>query len=416
MGKFSFSSQLLTKTSFLTLLIGCVFVFFNVVNVYSQTDQTAGKSEQEKRKKRANQNIVKIISGGSSRSQLQITADLIDVLNKTEKKKQTLRVISILGLGGKQNIEDILFLNGADMALIQMDTISYLRKKSPKQYKNITNQIRYITKLHNSEWQVIANQKIKSLKDLEGKTVNISKKYSGTYITSQMILELVGVKVNFTTYDDNIAINKLQAGELDAVTIISGAPNERVQKIKNNDGLHIVPVDFHTLSKNEASHKLLQEFSYLPTKLTHKNYPNLIPYAESVPTIAIGTILAVYNWPQNSARYPRVSKFIKDFFNNFDKFREAGRHPKWKEVNLFAKIPNMKRFSAAEKILQKYIAHKKTTKKPLKVKNPKLLEKFMDFVAVKKYGLKNHKQLTSSQRKQLRKEYLKITQDASKGS
>jgi len=62
-------------------------------------------------------------------------------------------------------------------------------------------------------------------------------------------------------------------------------------------------------------------------------------------------VLAVYNWPKNSDRYRRVERFIQYYFERFDKLKEPSFHPKWKEVNLAARVPGWNRYVAAEEAL-----------------------------------------------------------------
>ncbi len=63
-------------------------------------------------------------------------------------------------------------------------------------------------------------------------------------------------------------------------------------------------------------------------------------------------VLAVYNWPENTERYKKVARFVEKFFNKFENFHKPPRHPKWKTVNLAARIPGWTRFKAAEEWLQ----------------------------------------------------------------
>ena len=62
-------------------------------------------------------------------------------------------------------------------------------------------------------------------------------------------------------------------------------------------------------------------------------------------------MLAVYNWPKNSDRYRRVERFIQYYFERFDKLKQPTFHPKWKEINLAARVPGWNRYPAAEEAL-----------------------------------------------------------------
>jgi uncharacterized protein len=64
----------------------------------------------------------------------------------------------------------------------------------------------------------------------------------------------------------------------------------------------------------------------------------------------------VFNWPENSDRYSRVSRFVDASFSRFDEFLQPGRHPKWKEVNLAADVPGWERVKPAQDWLNRTAA------------------------------------------------------------
>jgi len=78
-----------------------------------------------------------------------------------------------------------------------------------------------------------------------------------------------------------------------------------------------------------------------------------------VPTLAVGEVLAVYNWKSDTDRYAKLERFINAFFDNFDKFLDPARHRKWKEVNLAAEVPGWQRFEPAEQKLRQILAEKR---------------------------------------------------------
>ena len=124
--------------------------------------------------------------------------------------------------------------------------------------------------------------------------------------------------------------------------LIAGKPTGSTAILKASDGFRILPVPFS---------KALQD-DYLPTTFTHDDYPDLIERGSSVDSIAVGAVLIAYNWPQKTDRYRRIAKFIDAFFPRIAEFQKAPRHPKWREVNLAATVPGIKRFPAAEAWLQ----------------------------------------------------------------
>src|SRR2546423_13914404 len=79
--------------------------------------------------------------------------------------------------------------------------------------------------------------------------------------------------------------------------------------------------------------------------------PNLNLSDQRIDPIAAPTILTAYNWKLTSDRYRRVARFTEYLFSRIDKLQTAGFDPKWKDVNLNAKVPGLPRFRAAQEWL-----------------------------------------------------------------
>ena len=141
---------------------------------------------------------------------MQFGADLASVLDDDGN----LRVLPIIGRGSVQSVADILFLKGVDLGIVRADTLDYLEKKG---FANgIKKQFTYVTKLYNEEMQVVAPKTIKSLNDLEGKTVSVDLPNGGTFVTALTVFERLGIKANFVYIEQRIAMEKLKKGDLDA--------------------------------------------------------------------------------------------------------------------------------------------------------------------------------------------------------
>ena len=306
------------------------------------------RSPYEKQKYERNRSTVSIISGGINGTYIRYATDLANVLDDLEGNE--MRVLPLVGRGGGQNVIDVLFLKGIDMGLTQQDHLSFFKNLDPKLYGDIDRRIRYITKLYNSEYHLVASTDVKKFEDLRGKTVNFWKPWSATDIGSKTIFRLLDIDVKPIYISTAKALQQIKSGEIAATVLLAGAPVTGFAKLKAEDGLHIVPLGEDTLTK-EQNAKLLKVF--LPTKLTSRQYPKLIPEGQVVPSFASGVVLAVYNWKEGSERYRKVARFVEDFFSNFEKLQKPPRHPKWKEVNLAATIPGWTRFKPAEQWLQR---------------------------------------------------------------
>jgi TRAP transporter TAXI family solute receptor len=289
-------------------------------------------------KKAQNANTVTLLTGTIGGTYVQFGADLASVLDDDGN----LRVLSIIGRGSVQGAADVLFLKGVDLGIVRADTLDYLEKKGFA--KDIKKQFNYVTKLYNEEMQVIAPKTIKSLNDLEGKTVSVDLPNGGTFVTALTVFERLGIKANFVYIEQRIAMEKLKKGDLDAVIVVGGKPYVSVTTFNNDGRFHLAAVDYS---------KALQS-DYLPATLTSKDYPNLIPEGEAVDTIAVPSVLAAYNWAPNTERSRKLALFVDAFFTKFPTLQNPPFHPKWKEVSLSAPLAGWNRLPLAEQWLDKH--------------------------------------------------------------
>src|ERR1700731_4437330 len=288
-------------------------------------------------KKALNANTVTLLTGTIGGTYVQFGADLASVLDDDGK----LRVLPITGRGSVQSVADILFLKGVDLGIVRADTLGYLEKKGFA--NDIKKQFTYVTKLYNEEMQVIAPKTVKTLNDLEGKTVSVDLPNGGTFVTALTVFERLGLKPNVVYIEQRIALEKMRAGEIDAVIVTGGKPYKSVSSFKD-DRFHLVTVDYA---------KPLQG-DYLPASLSAKDYPNLIAEGDKVDTIAVPAVLAAYNWAPNTDRYRKLALFVDAFFTKFPTFQNPPFHPKWKEVSLSAPLPDWRRFPAAQQWLDRH--------------------------------------------------------------
>jgi uncharacterized protein len=300
----------------------------------------------EDKKRETNDIAVSIVVSGITCTCARFAEDIRNVVN--DLRPGGLRVLPVLGVGGLQNLNDVLFLRGMDMGVVDVDHLAVMKRKDPALYANIDQRVHYIAKLYNSEFHVVARNEIQSYADLRGKKVNFNLKDSGSEVTADNIFNILGLEVQRSYYDNDEAIKKLLAGEIAAMIVLTGAPQTALAKLKSQDGVRFLPLEEGAFPKH-ISTKLFSD--YMPAVLTHELYPNIIPPGQSVPTIANRSLLAVYAWPGDTERYRRLAKFVHKFFDSIDKFHDASRHPKWKEINLAAEIPGWTRFKPAQEWL-----------------------------------------------------------------
>jgi uncharacterized protein len=286
----------------------------------------------------ANAGTVRVITGMAGGTYLQTAADLMILDNGT------LRVLPILGKGSLSNMSDILYLQGVDIGFVQADAQIYAQQHGL--FPGRLQDVRYIAKLYDEEMHILVGPDIHRIEDLGGKHVNVDITGSGSAMTAEIVLTLLGVDA-IVDHDRQIdGIEKLKSGQIAGIIHVGGAPIPLIAGVPAGSGLHFLSVALtDTLAK-----------TYLPGELSHDEYPTLIPDATIVPTIAVPDVMAVFNWQPGTERYKKCAAFVDAFFSRFGDFQQRPRHPKWREVSLVATVPGWQRFPPAEKWLVEHAA------------------------------------------------------------
>lgn len=286
---------------------------------------------------RVNRGVVTIMAGGINGTYIRVATDLSNVLDSDD-----LRVLPVIGKGSVKNMEDLLYLKGIDIAIVQSDVLSFLKRTEQSQYRSIDRRIRYVTKLYNEEFHLLAGPGIEQISDLAGKIVNFDNQGSGTAMTASLVFEKLGVAVNPAYHSQTEALEKLRGGEIAALVYVAGKPTRFFEQIDVSEDLRLVPITM--------TPELLQ--TYLPTRLRHDDYPQLIAEQQTVSTLAVGAVMAVINWRRGHPRYRKAAHLVERFFDSFETLLNPPWHPKWREVNLAAVVPGWQRFAPAENWLR----------------------------------------------------------------
>jgi TRAP-type uncharacterized transport system substrate-binding protein len=288
-------------------------------------------------RERKNAWTVGIVGGLLSGSYMRFADEMASALNDGDN----LRILPIVSYGAASNLDDLLYLQGVDAAITQSDVFEYFRtqRKTP----NLEQRIQYIIRLPIAELHILARDDVRSLEDLRGKKVNFGPAGTGASLTGTIVFQRLGISVQQVLIDQPTALQKLKSGEVDAIARVVMKPIDFFSKIPPNSGLHLVNIPF---TKTFEDYYTLGEF-------TKDDYPNLLQGKDSVDTIAVPAVLAVYNWSRKADRYRKVERLVQYLFTNWDKFQHPPYHPKWRDINLAATVPGWTRFSVADEMLQR---------------------------------------------------------------
>ena len=180
-------------------------------------------------------------------------------------------------------------------------------------WSNIQQRIVYILNLFPSELHIFVRPEINSLSDLKGKKVNFNTPGTAAAYSGPLIFDQLKLDVQKTFIPHQVAIEQMKAGtdDMAAVVFITSKPIDAFRNGNFPPGFKFLPVPF-------------QDFEfYLPSTLTNRDYPKLIPEGQQIETIAVPTILASYNWPKSSDRFRRVARLTNYLFDRMGKLQNT---------------------------------------------------------------------------------------------
>jgi len=270
---------------------------------------------------------------------LRFCAEIARALNDGDN----LRVLPIVTPGATDNVKDLLYLKGIDVGLTHADVFEHFR--NVEKIPNIEKRVNFISEMYISELHVLVRPEINSFKDLEGKKVSFHTPGAGPSVTGPILFQRLGIKVEPVYVNNAIALERMKTGEIVALIHTVGKPNDLFTKFKNDQGFKFLPVPYEKFDDY-----------YVPSVFTSEDYPGYVKPGEKIETLGVQAVLAVYNWPRESDRYRRVSRFIDYYFERFETLHKPPYHPKWKSINLNAKVPGWTRYWVAEEKLKQMAA------------------------------------------------------------
>jgi uncharacterized protein len=298
----------------------------------------AAQQAREAQRERINENVLFLMGGQLGAAYIQIAQDIALVANDGFN----MRVLPVVGGAGVQNVRDVVFLRGIDLALTNVQTLNAL-KKSGELGPNLDRQVTYIAPLFPEEFQLLAREGINSMEELRGKKVNFNNKGSATAEFAPLVFKALGIDVEPTFMSQPDAIQKMRAGEIDATVCNCPKPVPAFSTVRAEWKFHFLEVPFAPALQAE----------YLPASITHDDYPTIVTAKDKIETIAGSTVLITFNWPRGSTRYNRTAKFVDAFFSKFGELQKPPRHPLWRSVNYAATLQGWQRFPAAQEWLDR---------------------------------------------------------------
>jgi len=315
------------------LYFGYLAIFLGVFSGSSARSQTV-----EELRSSVNRGTVGIVAGSVGGTYSRFAQDLSNVIDEIGD----VRVIAMLGKGSQQNIYDLLFLRQVDLAIVQSDVLEALSKNPP--IPDLKQKVLYITKLYNEEIHIVARQDIISVKQLVGRRVSVGNVGSGTNMTARVVFDALDIPVEYVNQPISEAKTALINRDIDAIVYVAGKPVSAFEGFTKADNVRLIKVEME---------KELSDAGYISGNFTPQDYPALVD--TPVPTIAVGAILAVYNWPPDddpTGRYNKTSRMTSKILDALPLLRENRFHRKWKDVDPSFTLDSWLRFRPAAEWLE----------------------------------------------------------------
>src|SRR5450755_3419100 len=291
--------------------------------------------EESQIRDRVNAGTIGLAGGLLEGAPIRFAAEIARVVNEGGD----MQVLPIVTRGPTENVNDLLYLKGVDIAIINSDSLEEYKSQVPQIQQRIT----YLLNLFPSELHIFVRPEIKSLADLAGKKVNFNTQGTAAAYSGPLIFSRLGLAVEKMFIPHPVALEQMKRGEISGVVFVTSKPVDAFVKGKWEQGFRFLPVEFGPKFEDY----------YLPAYLDSTDYPNLIANGERIATIAVPTILAAFNWRPGSTRYRGVARFVDELFGGVNKLKTPGFDPKWKDVNLSTQVPGLERFQAAQEWLDR---------------------------------------------------------------
>ena len=266
---------------------------------------TAAASGESNAVAKINNWTVGLAAGLPEGTILRFAAEIARNVNDGEE----LRVLPVVTPGATENVKDLLYLKGIDIAITHADVFEHF--KNVEKIPNIEKRVNYISEMYASELHMLVRPEINSFKDLEGKKVSFHTPGAGPSVTAPILFSRLGVKVEPVWINNAIALERMKTGEIAGLVHTVGKPNDLLAKFKNDQGFKFLPVPYDKFD----------DF-YVPSFFTAEDYPGYVRPGEKIETLGLPAVLAVYNWPRESDRFRRVQRFIDYYFDRFEGFHK----------------------------------------------------------------------------------------------
>jgi hypothetical protein len=229
---------------------------------------------------------------------------------------------AIVGSTSPNGLGKVARSDMADFAIVTLDSLLFSAKGDPEWMKRDP----FVVRLAPETLEVIAPREIKSIGDLQGRTVSFGDVDSATSISGRMLFARLGVTPNQANEPLTDGLNALAEGKRDAVVVLGAEGLRALAEFGDDRRFHVVAIPWSSTL----------EPVYAPAKVTAPERPNLVGATEPVETVGEPMALVALDAPPGSQRADSLGRLARTFLDNYDAFLSDDRDAHWRDVNLAA--------------------------------------------------------------------------------
>jgi len=289
--------------------------------------EDAAAIDIDKQREMVNQGVIGVLGDDARNSDFALIAELATVLDSGYE----LRILPMAGSGSVRAIEDLLLLRGVDAAIVQADVLDFYIQA--ELYPDIVDKVAYLLKLYDREFHILASRDVGSIEDLRGQKVNFGPPSSGSYLTASLVFDALDITVDAMDDDHQIALDKLNQGEIAALVIVDAKPSPVLDELPFSEALRLLTIPAAAVTDR-----------YSRTTLTSNDYPDLIEGDDTIETLAVPNVMAVYQWSKQNEKWSQINDLFGAMVNGLKRLRAPPFHKKWQEVDPTADVDGWVRF------------------------------------------------------------------------
>ena len=266
--------------------------------------------------------------------------DLMDDIEASLSLAAGLRIVPIIGRNHVQNVHDLLYLDGVDLALVRSDSIEYVRRTAG--LAGARRLIRNVARIGGEKIVVVAGEGYADLDALAGEPVGLGRAGSGEFVTGSLLFDAIGIDVRAVEASGETALERVRSGELAAAVHLLGSPGELSEGVgASTDGTTVLAVP-----EDERLAAL-----YRPATLDATDLPGLLDGDAAVATYSVDVNLVAYAWSSENDRTRRVRQFVKAMVDRLEELQGDASQPEWEAVTLDERTPNIDSSPMVERAL-----------------------------------------------------------------